>query len=76
VSTFLRNYLYSSNPTAEHLVQDETRFARRPRTVCSCKKRHMEWVDYLSVGGEQGMEDEFFRWIALRGYTSIVKYII
>jgi hypothetical protein len=64
-----------SKPVAEHLVQDETRFAHRPCTVCSCHKRHTEWVDYLSVGGEQGMQNEFLRWIALRGLSTIIKYI-
>ncbi|KAJ7840195.1 hypothetical protein B0H14DRAFT_3140548 [Mycena olivaceomarginata] len=68
-------YTTSERKLTEHLVQDETRFARRPRTVCSCHKRHTEWVDYLSVGGEQGIQNEFLRWIALRGLTTIIKYI-
>ncbi|KAJ7788374.1 hypothetical protein B0H14DRAFT_2628339 [Mycena olivaceomarginata] len=54
-------YTTSERKLTEHLVQDETRFA--------------EWVDHLSVGGEQGMEKEFLRWLGLRGLTSIVKYI-
>ncbi|KAJ7881529.1 hypothetical protein B0H14DRAFT_2565761 [Mycena olivaceomarginata] len=48
----------------EHLVQDKMRSARRPRTVCFCQKRHMEWVNYMSVGGEMGLEAQFYRWIA------------
>jgi hypothetical protein len=71
----LLHHFYPSNPFTEHLVQDETRFAGRPCIVCSCCKRHTEWVDHLSVGGEQGMEKEFLRWLGLRGLTSIVKYI-
>ncbi|KAJ7301297.1 hypothetical protein DFH08DRAFT_978928 [Mycena albidolilacea] len=68
-------YTTSERKLTEHLVQDETRFARRPRTICSCHKRHTEWVDYLSVGGEQGMHNEFLRWTALRGLTTIINYI-
>ncbi|KAJ7760757.1 hypothetical protein B0H14DRAFT_3511064 [Mycena olivaceomarginata] len=68
-------YTTSERKLTEHLVQDETRFARRRRTVFSCHKRHTEWVDYLSVGGEQGMQNEFLRWIALRGLITIIKYI-
>ncbi|KAJ7323808.1 hypothetical protein DFH08DRAFT_1028562 [Mycena albidolilacea] len=54
-------YTTSERKLTEHLVQDEMRFT--------------EWVDHLSVGGEQGMEKEFLRWLGLRGLTSIVKYI-
>ncbi|KAJ7762263.1 hypothetical protein B0H14DRAFT_2633947 [Mycena olivaceomarginata] len=68
-------YTTPERKLTEHLTQDETCFTRRPRTVCSCKKCHTEWVDYLSVGGEQGMENEFYRWIGLRGHTSIATYI-
>ncbi|KAJ7741616.1 hypothetical protein B0H14DRAFT_2637823 [Mycena olivaceomarginata] len=39
------------------------------------ERKLTEWVDHLSVGGEQGMEKEFLRWLGLRGLTSIVKYI-
>ncbi|KAJ7121076.1 hypothetical protein C8R44DRAFT_877387 [Mycena epipterygia] len=59
----------------EHLVHDNTRFACRARTVCSCHKRHTEWVDYLLAGGEQGMENELLHWIALRGHTSTVTHL-
>ncbi|KAJ7729890.1 hypothetical protein B0H14DRAFT_2640348 [Mycena olivaceomarginata] len=38
-------YTTSERKFTEHLMQDETRFARRPRTVCSCHKRHTERVD-------------------------------
>ncbi|KAJ7745620.1 hypothetical protein B0H14DRAFT_2637096 [Mycena olivaceomarginata] len=67
-------YTTPERKLTEHLVQDDTCSARRPRTVCSCHKWHIEWVDYLSVGGERGLEMDFFRWIALRGYTSTVTY--
>ncbi|KAJ7304799.1 hypothetical protein DFH08DRAFT_976576 [Mycena albidolilacea] len=67
-------YTTPERKLTEHLVQDETRSARRARTVCSCRKRHTEWVDYLVMGGERGLEREFFRWIALRGYTSTATY--
>ncbi|KAJ7804033.1 hypothetical protein B0H14DRAFT_2612850 [Mycena olivaceomarginata] len=67
-------YTTPERKLTEHLVQDDTRFARRPRTVCSCHKRHTEWVDYLSAGGEQGLESLFFRWISLRGHTSTAVY--
>jgi hypothetical protein len=65
----------SGSPALEHLVQDEMRSVHRPRTVCSCQKRHMEWGDYMSVGGKMGLEAQFYRWIALRGHTSIATYI-
>jgi hypothetical protein len=55
-------------------VQDDTHSVCRARTVCSCHKWHTEWVDYLSVGGERGLEIDFFHWIALCGYTSTVTY--
>jgi hypothetical protein len=66
---------YPAHPPVEHLVQDETRSVHRPRTVCSCQKQHMEWVDYMSVGGKMGLEAQFYHWIALRGHTSIATYI-
>ncbi|KAJ7861727.1 hypothetical protein B0H14DRAFT_2575853 [Mycena olivaceomarginata] len=58
-------YTTPEHKLTEHLVQDDMCFARRPCTVCSCHKRHTEWVDYLSAGGEQGVENDFFHWIAL-----------
>jgi hypothetical protein len=36
---------------------------------------HTEWVDYLSAGGEQGLETRFVQWIALRGHTSTAVYL-
>jgi hypothetical protein len=35
----------------------------------------MEWVDYMLVGGEMGLEAQFYRWIALWGHMSIATYI-
>ncbi|KAJ7834533.1 hypothetical protein B0H14DRAFT_2590812 [Mycena olivaceomarginata] len=52
-------YTTPERKLTEHLMQDNTHFARRLRTVCSCRKRHTEWVDYLSAGGEQGLENLF-----------------
>lgn len=72
--SFLLICVFSFLFDLEHLVQNDRRSAHRARTVCSCHKRHTEWVDYLSVGGEQGLETDFFRWIALRGYTSTATY--
>ncbi|KAJ7300982.1 hypothetical protein DFH08DRAFT_827953 [Mycena albidolilacea] len=69
-------YTTPERKLTEHLEQDETRSSCRPRTVCSCQKRHMEWVDYMAVGGEMGLEAQFYRWVALRGHTSIATYIV
>ena len=68
---FIRGQLKVGGWT-EALVHDEltAKGARAHSIKCSCLHRHREWYCWNAVGGFNGVEGAFLRWMGRRGHTT------